>query len=313
VVRHLPPLNSLRAFEAAARLLSFSKAADELHVTHGAVSRSVRQLESDLGIQLFERTTRSVRLTPAAAAYAQEIRSALDLLAAATTSVSRQRSSDMLNVTTVDSFAAKWLVPRLFRFRRAYGEIDVRLSTSERLADFVKDGMDIAVRYGQGRYPGLQSELLMEEDLSPVCSPALLGGPQPLRTPEDLKYHTLIHDDFHVNWSMWLRTAGITGIDPHRGPAFYSSEHALQAAVLGQGVVLGRSALVADDLAAGRLIRPFTIRLPAGLAYYIVYPSLKRPPVKAFRDWLLAEALAERSPPAGPPTSADSPPAEADH
>src|SRR5262249_8630105 len=246
LVRHLPPLNALRAFEAAARLLSFSKAADELHVTHGAVSRSVRQLEGDLGIQLFLRTTRSVRLTPTGAAYAQEIRGALDLLAAATASVARQRSSGMLNVTTVDSFAAKWLVPRLFRFRRAYGDIDVRLSTSERLADFVKDGMDIALRCGRGRYPGLQSELLMEEDLSPVCSPALLDGAHPLRAPEDLKHHTLIHDDFHVNWSIWLRAAGITGIDPHRGPAFYSSEHAVQAAVLGQGVVLGRSALVAD-------------------------------------------------------------------
>src|SRR5262249_22161069 len=146
-----------------------------------------------------------------------------------------------------------------------------------RLADFVKDGMDIAIPYGQGRDPGLQSELLVEEDLSPVCSPALLGGAHPLRAPQDLKHHTPIHDDFHVNWSIWLRAAGITGIDPHRGPAFYSSEHAVQAAVLGQGVVLGRSALVADDLAAGRLIRPFTIRLPAGLAYYIVYPSLALP------------------------------------
>lgn len=312
MVRHLPPLNTLRAFEAAARLLSFSKAADELNVTHGAVSRSVRQLEGDLGIRLFERTTRSVHLTPGGAAYAQEIRSALDLLAAATTSVARQRSSDLLNVTTVDSFAAKWLVPRLFRFRRIHGDIDVRLSTSERLADFVTDGIDIAIRYGQGRYPGLQSELLMEEDLSPVCSPALLTGQHPLHDPENLKYHTLIHDDFHVNWSMWLRTAGITGIDPHRGPSFYSSEHAVQAAVLGQGVVLGRSALVGDDLAAGRLIRPFTMRLPAGLAYYIVYPSLQRPQVRAFRDWLFAEAAAERAPGNGPATTDGLPPAAAD-
>jgi LysR family transcriptional regulator, glycine cleavage system transcriptional activator len=290
--RRLPPLNALRAFEAAARLLSFSKAADELHVTHGAVSRAVRQLESDLGIHLFLRTTRSVSLTPTGAAYAREIRDALDQLAAATVAATSQQSSGTLNVSTVDSLAAKWLVPRLFRFRRAHGDIDVRLSTSERLVDFVNDGIDIAIRYGQGRYPGLESELLMEEDLSPVCSPALLKGPHPLHKPEDLKYHTLIHDDFHVDWAMWLRTAGITGIDPHRGPTFNSSEHAVQAAVLGEGVVLGRSALVTDDLASGRLIRPFTIRLPAGLAYYIVYParSLRRHKVKIFRDWLLAEA-----------------------
>jgi LysR family transcriptional regulator, glycine cleavage system transcriptional activator len=295
VARRLPPLNALRAFEAAARLLSFSKAADELHITHGAVSRAIRQLESDLGIHLFQRTTRSVKLTPTGASYAREVRDVLDHLAAATVAATGPQSSGLLNLSTVDSLAAKWLVPRLFRFRRAHPEIDVRLSTSERLVDFVNDGMDIAIRYGQGRYPGLQSELLVEEDLSPVCSPSLLEGPHPLRTPADLKYHTLIHDDFHIDWAMWLRTAGITDIDPHRGPRFYSSEHAVQAAVLGEGVILGRSALVADDLASGRLIRPFTIRLPAGLAYYVVYParSLRRPSVKIFRDWLLAEAAAE--------------------
>jgi LysR family transcriptional regulator, glycine cleavage system transcriptional activator len=313
MLRRLPSLGGLKTFEAAARHLSFTKAAQELGVTPAAVSYQIRGLEEQLEVALFIRSTRAMHLTEGGSLLIAAMTQAFDGIAQAVARLKEMNGRPRLTVTTGPSFAAKWLVPRLFRFRRAYGEIDVRLSTSERLADFVKDGMDIAIRYGQGRYPGLQSELLMEEDLSPVCSPALLGGPQPLRTPEDLKYHTLIHDDFHVNWSMWLRTAGITGIDPHRGPAFYSSEHALQAAVLGQGVVLGRSALVADDLAAGRLIRPFTIRLPAGLAYYIVYPSLKRPPVKAFRDWLLAEALAERSPPAGPPTSADSPPAEADH
>ncbi len=293
--RNLPPLNSLPSFEAAARHLSFSKAAEELHVTHGAVSRAVRHLEERLGIQLFVRATRSVTLTPIGSSYAAEVRETLDRLASATVAMTGHQSSGTLNVSTLDAFAAKWLVPRLFRFRRAHGGIDVRLSTSERLADFVTDGMEIGIRYGRGRYPGLRAELLLEEDISPVCSPKLLEGPLPLSTPADLKHQTLIHDDFHVDWAMWLKTAGVEGVDPHRGPKFHSSEHVVQAAVQGEGVALGRSPLVADDIATGRLVRPFTVRLPAELAYYVVYPprALQRHKIKVFRDWLLAEAAGE--------------------
>jgi LysR family transcriptional regulator, glycine cleavage system transcriptional activator len=288
--RRLPPLNALPSFEAAARHLSFSRAADELHVTHGAVSRAVRNLEDHLGVQLMIRATRSVRLTPIGASYAAEIRDALEHLATATSAATGQ-ASGMLSVSALDSFAARWLVPRLFRFRRAHHDIDVRLATSERLADFASDGIDIAIRYGRGQYPGLAAELLMKEDVFPVCSPRLLDGPYPLRTPADLASHTLIHDDFHVDWAMWLRSAGIEGVDPHHGPTFLSSDLAVQAAVQGEGVVLGRSALVGDDLAAGRLVRPFEFSLPASLAYYVVYPprALQRANVKAFRDWLIAE------------------------
>jgi len=294
--RRLPPLNALPSFEAAARHLSFSKAAEELHVTHGAVSRAVRNLEDQLGVKLFVRATRAVSLTPVGAAYAVEVREVLDHLATATTATAAQQSSGVLSISTLDSFAAKWLVPRLFRFRRAHGDIDVRLATSERLADFVSDGIDIAIRYGRGQYPGLKAELLMQEELTPVCSPKLLEGPHPLRTPADLEHHTLIHDDFHIDWAMWLRAAGIEDVDPHRGPRFQSSEHAVQAAVLGEGVVLGRSALVADDLASGRLVRPFAFSLPAGLAYYVAYPprALQRYKVKVFRDWLLAEVAGDQ-------------------
>ena len=302
MARRLPPLNALPSFEAAARHLSFSKAADELHVTHGAVSRAIRNLEDHLGIQLMIRATRSVRLTPAGAAYAAEVREALDQLATATRVATGQHSAGLLGVSTLDSFAGKWLVPRLFRFRQAHPEIEVRLATSERLADFVSDGIDIAVRYGRGQYPGVSAELLIKEDLFPVCSPKLLEGPHPLRTPADLRHHTLIHDDFHIDWSMWLRSAGIEGIDPHRGPSFHSSVLALQAAVQGEGVVLGRSPLVGDDLAAGRLVRPFDISM-AGRGYYVVYPprALQFTKVKAFRDWLMAEA--SRGPGAPDPVS----------
>jgi LysR family glycine cleavage system transcriptional activator len=289
--RQLPPLNALPSLEAAARHLSFSKAADELHVTHGAVSRAIRNLEQHLGTQLFVRSVRAVRLTPMGAAYAAEVRQILDQLAAATLSATGQQSP-VLNVSTLDTLASKWLVPRLFRFRQRYGEVDVRLSTSEKLADFVSDGIDIAIRYGRGRYPGVISELLMKEDVFLVCSPKLLEGPHPLRTPADLKHHTLIHDNFHIDWASWLKMAGIQDVDPHRGPSFHSSEHVVQAAVQGEGVALGRSALVADDLANGRLVRPFALSLPAELAYYVVYPpaALKQNKVKVFRDWLMEEA-----------------------
>jgi LysR family glycine cleavage system transcriptional activator len=286
--RRLPPLNALPSFEAAARHLSFSRAADELHVTHGAVSRAVRNLEDHLGVQLMIRATRSVRLTPIGAAYAAEICDALDHLVTATSAAAEQ-SSGILSVSTIDSFAARWLMPRLFAFRQVH-DIDVRVAVSERLADFVTDGIDIAIRCGGGQYPGLSAELLMTEDHFPVCSPKLLEG-RALRTPADLAHHTLLHDVFTVDWAMWLHSAGIDNVEAHRGPTFLSSDHAIAAAVQGEGVALGRGALVADDLATGRLVRPFALSLPASFAYYVVYPprALHRPNVKAFRDWLMAE------------------------
>ena len=291
MARRLPPLNTLRSFEAAARFASFSLAAEELNVTHGAVSRAVRHLEDELGLKLFERATRKVTLTAPGAVYAAAIRDALDRLAAATIAITQDQSVGVLNVSTLDSFAAKWLVPRLFRFRLAHPDIDVRLATSEALANMTTDGIDIAIRFGGGRYAGLASETLMLVEVFPACSPRLLGGANGLRTPEDLRHQTLIHGDFDISWEMWLRTAGVEGIDARRGPTFLSPDHALQAAIQGEGVVLARSALVSDDLSAGRLVRPFDLSLPAETAYYIVYPprALERPKVRAFRDWLLAE------------------------
>jgi LysR family transcriptional regulator, glycine cleavage system transcriptional activator len=293
MARQLPPLTTLRSFEAAARLLSFSKAAEELHVTHGAVSRAVRHLEDHVRVRLFKRKVRAVHLTPTGAVYALSVREVLDRLATATAVIMDQQATGVLNISTLDSFAAKWLIPRLFRFRQAHGDIDVRLATSEKLADFVSDGIDIAIRYGSGRYPGLTADLLMKEDVFPVCSPLLLKGAHPLRNAADLKHHTLIHDDFAIDWATWLRTNGVEGVDAHRGPSFLSSDHALQAAIQGEGVVLGRSALVADDLKAGRLVRPFAMSLPTDLAYYVVYPTqtLQRPKVRAFRDWLFEEVI----------------------
>jgi LysR family glycine cleavage system transcriptional activator len=292
VSRQLPPLNALRAFEAAARHLSFTRAAEELHVTQAAVSHQVKALEQRLGVMLFRRLNRALMLTDPGQAYLPAIRDAFDAIAQATRRLKAQEAAGSLTVSTMDSFAAKWLVPRLGRFRAKQPDIDVRISTSDRLVDFAHEDVDLAIRCGRGDYPGLQVARLLTEDIFPVCSPALVDGDPPLRAPEDLRHHTLLHDNMRQDWRMWLMAAGLDDVDPTRGPAFSLSSLVVQAAVDGQGVALGRGALVGDDLAAGRLVRPFTGSLPADFAYYIVYPEVaaRQPKIVAFRDWLFDEA-----------------------
>jgi len=289
--RKLPPLNALPAFEAAARHLNFSRAADELNVTHGAISRAIKNLEDQLGVLLFERATRSVRLTAVGEPYARAVRDALDQLTVATASATARHSGSTLNVSTSDGFAGKWLVPRLYRFHRAHGDIDVRVSTTGRLTNFLGDGIDIAIRYGAGNYPGLTSEFLTGEEVFPVCSPRLLEGPHPLRKPEDLKHHTLIRDGYRLDWAAWLSSAGVEGVDPYGGLTFDSATFAVESAVQGEGVVLGRTMLVAADLATGRLVRPFDHALKAVSSFYVVYPpdAIRQRKVRAFRDWLFSE------------------------
>ena len=291
MARRLPPLTALPALDAAARHLSFTKAADELNLTHGAISRAVRNVEDRLGVRLFERHTRAVQLTPAGAAYAAEIGAALDQIAAATLIAAAPRSAGVLNVSTSDGFAGRWLVPRLHRFHRANRDIDVRLSTSGALTDFLRDGIDVAIRYGAGNYEGVTSELLAEEEVFPVCSPELLHGDHPLRSPSDLKFHRLIHDNFRIDWAVWLEHAGLDDIDPKGGVRFDFAAYAIEAALQGEGVLLGRSALVSADLASGRLVRPFNLALKSRWKYYVVYPegALRQRKVRAFRDWLFSE------------------------
>ncbi|MDP6708403.1 MAG: transcriptional regulator GcvA [Alphaproteobacteria bacterium] len=293
--RRLPPLNALRAFEAAARHLSFTRAADELAVTQAAVSHQVKALEGWLGLKLFDRQNRTIYLTRNGQAYLPAVREAFDILAEATRRLAGQEARGVLSVSAVPSFAAKWLVPRLADFRRRHPEIDVRISANDRLIDFARDDVDLAIRMGNGEWPGLAAVFFMDEDLFPVCAPALLEGPHPLRRPEDLAHHTLLHDDMRQDWRTWLTAAGVEGIDPEPGPGFTDSSMVIQAAVEGQGVALGRSALASSDLAAGRLVKPFEVRLPASFAYYIVYPAAaaEQPKVKAFTDWLLETAAAE--------------------
>ena len=289
--RKLPPLNALPCFEAAARHLNFSRAADELNVTPGAISRAIKNLEDQLDVPLFERATRSVRLTAVGERYARAVRDALDQLATATAAATARHSNATLNVSTSDGFAGRWLVPRLYRFHRAHSDIDVRVSTTGRLTNFLGDGIDIAIRYGSGNYPGLAAEFLTGEEVFPVCSPRLLEGARPLRKPQDLRHHTLIHDSFPIDWATWLASAKVKGVDPHSGLTFDSATFAVESAVQGEGVVLGRTMLVAADLAVGRLIRPFAHALKSVSSFYVVYPpdAIRQRKVKAFRDWLFAE------------------------
>ena len=306
MTRRFPGLGPLRTFEAAARHLSFTRAADELGVTPGAVSVQVRAIEDALGVRLFWRTSRSVRLTGAGETVLRAAREALDVVARAVEQVGPAGGRRVLTVSVGMSFAAKWLVPRLDRFRRLHPGVDVRLDVTERLADFAREEVDVAIRFGSGAYPGLRTDRLFEEEeVFPVCSPRLLQGEHPLRHPADLRHHTLIHEDWRAegdgwagwpDWAMWLLAAGVEGVDPARGVRFRETALVIQAAVEGQGVALGNTSLVGDDLATGRLVRPFDLSLkgPARFAYHLVSPraAADRPLTEAFREWVLLEVAA---------------------
>lgn len=301
MVTRLPPMNTLRAFEAAARHLSFTLAAEELHVTQAAVSHQIKSLEEALGVRLFRRLNRAIRLTEEGQEFVGEVRKALSHLATAVEKLSAPEAGGPLTVSVLPSFASKWLVPRLGRFRDRHPEIDVRISPSIQLTDFQRDDVDLVVRYGKGEYAGLHSVRLMTEDIFPVCSPALLEGTNALSKPEDLRHHTLLHDDAYVDWTMWLLVAGVKEVDPRQGPFFTDSALVIQAAAEGQGVALARGALAAGDIAAGRLVKPFDIAIPTKYAYYVLSPmaTSHHPKIAAFREWLLEEAAADDTAPQG--------------
>lgn len=297
MARRLPPLNALRAFEAAARHLSFTRAAEELHVTQAAISHQVKALEEHLGRKLFRRLNRALLLTDDAQAYLPSVSRAFTLLNDATSDLLTKHTPGPLTVSALPSFAARWLVPRLGRFRHIRPDIDLRIDPSTELADFAGGDVDVGIRYGRGKYPGMRADWLMTEDIFPVCSPALLEGPHPLHDPEDLEHQVLLHDDGHGDWRTWLLAAGVDRVDPARGPIFTDSSMLIQAAMAAQGVALARGVLAADELAAGRLVRPFTLSLPTEYAYYLVCPvnTAEQPKIAAFRDWLIGEARRESS------------------
>jgi LysR family glycine cleavage system transcriptional activator len=291
----LPSLNGLRAFEAAARHLSFTNAASELNVTQTAISHQIKRLEQELGIRLFVRQNRALALTPEAREYLPGVRAAFNDLRLATDRLLRKDNDHVLTVTTLASLAAKWLLPRLSAFQEAHPGIDVHITTSTSLVDFKSGDVDAAIRYGRGQWPGLRADWLMADQLFPVCSPALLTGNHPLRCPEDLKDHVMLHTS-NVNsddWRLWLTAAGLpTNLSTHPGVTFDLIFMTVQAAIDGIGVAMGRTSYVEADIAKGRLVVPFKITLPADAGFYLVYPeaTADTPKLAAFRQWLLASA-----------------------
>jgi LysR family glycine cleavage system transcriptional activator len=301
--KSLPPLSALRAFEAVARRASFSRAAEELNVTPGAVSQQVRLPEELLGHSLFVRNRRSVAPTEAATRMLPDIQAGLEALARAT---SRSRiaaaAERTLTISVAPSFASKWLLPRLRDFSDHYPDIELRISATVSLADFRHDGVDLAIRLGHGSYAGLKAEPMFAEKLAPMCSPDLLKAKGRLRKPDDLRKFRLLHDTSipgeseQGSWERWLHLAGATQVDAHRGTKFSLAELALQAAIDGAGVVLGRMVLAEADLAAGRLVRPFKAVLPLDVSYFLVMEktSVKRKEIQCFRDWLFGHLQQSR-------------------
>ena len=287
----LPSLTGLRAFEAAARHLSFTRAAAELNVTQAAISHQIRRLEEQLGLQLFVRADRTLTLTRAAQDYLPAIRTAFEDLHTATDRLRRRGGDKVLTVSTTPSMASKWLVPRLGAFQDAHPGIEVRIGTGTRLVDFRRDDVDIAIRYGGGSWPGVRAEWLMEVDIFPVCRPTLDTPTHPLRQPSDLAHHTLLHvDQYPDEWQLWLTAAGLPGdLSRRPGLTFDQSIVAMQAAMEGLGVALGRTPVADADLAAGRLIRPFDLTLPAEAGYYIVTPEHgdETQELALFRAWIM--------------------------
>jgi LysR family transcriptional regulator, glycine cleavage system transcriptional activator len=290
----LPSLNGLRAFEAAARLSSFTLAAAELNVTQTAISHQIRRLEEQLGIKLFIRQNRSLALTREARDYLPSIRTAFEDLRRATARLRRADQDGRLTVSTTASLATKWLVSRVAAFQDANPGMEVRITTSTHLVDFQREEVDIAVRYGRGNWFGVRADWLMAERLFPVCSPALLNGANPLQQPADLAHHTLLHTSIpRDGWNMWLAAAGLPhSIAERRGLTFDLGFMAIQAAVEGLGIALGQSQLVEADIAAGRLVAPFDTDLPQDAGYYVVTPEATAdvPKIALFRDWLIASA-----------------------
>src|SRR3954452_15694398 len=289
----LPSLNGLRAFEAAARHLSFTTAASELNVTQTAISHQIRRLEEELGIRLFVRQNRAKALTPKAKEYLPGIRAAFNDLRLATDRLLRRDDDHVLTVSTLASLAAKWLLPRLTAFQEAHPGIDVRITTSTNLVDFQRDNVDAAIRYGRGQWEGLRADWLMADKVFPVCSPALLAGKKPLKKPEDLADHVLLHSSSSNDddWRLWLTAAGLpTNLSKQPGVTFDLVFMTVQAAIDGLGVAMGRTSYVEADIAKGRLVVPFKITLPADAGFYLVSPeaTADAPKLSAFRQWLKA-------------------------
>lgn len=292
--RRLPPLKALRAFESAARLMSFTRAADDLSVTQTAVSHQVRALEEWFGVSLFRRGGRKLALTESGKLLYPAVAEAFDRIAEVAERVRGVVDRRTLNISVTPTFGSRWLAQRLGRFWREHPDIDLRLHYSVQRVDFVRDGVDAAVRWGRGHWEGVEAERLMAAWAMPLCSPSLLAGERPLRKPADLAHHTLLHETDYQEWTEWLAAAGVRDVDGQRGSVINDPNIIVRAAVDGHGVAMGIPSMLADEIDSGRLVAPFGMTPDSELAYYFVCPrvALDRPLVKAFRDFLVGEASA---------------------
>jgi LysR family transcriptional regulator, glycine cleavage system transcriptional activator len=290
MARRLPPLNGLKAFEAAARSESFTRAAEELNVTQGAVSHQVKALEDTLGLKLFRRERQRLILTEAGRDYLTVIRLALDQIAVGTERLLQRQESGALTVSTSPDFAAKWLVNRLSRFAEKCPDVDLRVSATTHYVDFARDDVDVAIRHGDGNWPGLDVQRLYSERLFPVCSPKLVAGRKRITKAADLLKFTLLRLEDAKNWTRLLEAAGVKATVPP-GPVLNRASMLIDAAIDGQGIALARTALAALDMINGRLVRPVDVSLRMANTYWIVCPKSVStvPKIAAFRNWIFAE------------------------
>lgn len=294
----LPPLKSLLAFEAAGRHLSFTDAAHELNVTPGAISQQIRQLEEFLELKLFKRMNRIIVLTDDGQLFLPLISRGFEQFGEAVAMLREKSNEGPLTITSAPSFVSKWLIPRLSKFKSVHPGIDVRIDTSDRLVDFKHEDIDVGIRFGDGVYPELDTVYLFSFDLIPVCTPELMQHEGGLKTISDLKNHTLLHSNYDQldsgfpDWSMWLKVVEASDVDAEHGIYFNQSDLLFQATLDGQGVALLANVMAEPEIRAGRLVQPFTTRLPVKMNYHLVTsPGKARiAKVAAFREWILSES-----------------------
>ena len=297
-MRRLPPLTTLRVFEAVGRHLSFGKAADELHITQSAVSHQIRNLETDLGVALFIRKTRAIELTAEGQRYLAAMQQVFDLLAQSTSDIAKHEQAN-LRISLLSSFATNWLIPRLRQFKLEYPAINLQIEPGIGLVDLAAGQCDLAIRYGHGKWPGVDSRMLLAERLSPVCSPELLARGPALEQPIDLLKHTLLlsYSKEPFEWSAWSNAAGVD-LTAAQKSMLHDYNIVLQAALDGQGVAMGRQVLIQDKLKTGRLVQPFAQFVAGDIGHYLVTaPGRRSPPVQSFVDWIFRAAQRDETPP----------------
>ena len=297
MANRLPPLNALRAFEASARQLSFTRAAEELFVTQAAISHQIKALEDNLGIKLFMRKNRALLLTEEGQSYYLDIKDVFNSLHEATERLLARGAKGAITVSLQPSFAIQWLVPRLNTFNLLHPDIDVRIKAVDQPENSLTEDVDIAIYYGRGRWSGIHADQLHTEYLIPVCSPILMTGKKPLNKIEDLEKHTLLHDTSRRDWKRWFKHVDVRGANVNHGPIFSHSAMVVQAAIHGQGVALAHSVLAKPDIDAGRLVCPFNEVLVSKNSYYIVCreQQLELGKISAFREWVLNTVADEQS------------------